>query len=383
MMRTTPRVRPSQCLPAASGGWGCLARRLDLKVWPRFGGEYGCQRRRGGRGGSGGGSGRGCGRGRGCILNSSHRARSASRPDYPGLITENPFFFSRPFAKAVYFEWNSREFRGRHATMIELLVEVVSCPFLSSLLKYRPSQPSVPIVRAFSTCFVVQTPVHAQHLEPLADNSLDERSEPQIADAMAFGPVCHSQERYIISPSTVTGKPFEVVAMGSGAQDESIVMAKVTLDAPATGAPPPCKEVAAHEQASTGAAASLTGGQIMIGAEAKRKNDAEGSNGAKKVRTKVRTDGGFRICPHNKRKNTCRECDGSQVCMHARRREQCKECAGSGICIHGREKYICKECGGGSICIHGRRRCRCKECGGGSICTHGKRKDRCKECKPR
>jgi hypothetical protein len=182
----------------------------------------------------------------------------------------------------------------------------------------------------------VQPTVHAQHLEPLADNSLDELSEPQIADAMTLMPVCHSPERYIISPSTVKGKPFEVVAMGSGAQDdsESIVMAKVTLDAPATEAPPTCEEVAAHEQASMGAAASLTGGQIMNGAEAKQKNDAEGSNGAKKVRA----DGGGRICPHDKRKNECPKCNGSQVCTHGRRRSACKECGGSHICTHGRRR---------------------------------------------
>ncbi len=211
----------------------------------------------------------------------------------------------------------------------------------------------------------MQPSVHARHLEPLADNSLDELSEPQIADAMTL----------IISPSKVKGKPFEVVAMGSDAQDESIVMAEVSLDAPATEALPTGEEVAAHAHAM-GAAASLTGGQkIKPAAQAKTK-----VADASKV---PRSTGGGRPCEHNRQKNQCKECRGSQVCSHGKRKSLCKECGGGAYCVHGRRKNRCKECGGSGICVHGREKYSCKECGGSGICVHGRRKYICKECVPR
>ena len=50
------------------------------------------------------------------------------------------------------------------------------------------------------------------------------------------------------------------------------------------------------------------------------------------------------------------------LCPHQRIRNTCKECGGAGICQHQRQRSLCKECGGAGICQHQRRRSRCKEC---------------------
>lgn len=55
-------------------------------------------------------------------------------------------------------------------------------------------------------------------------------------------------------------------------------------------------------------------------------------------------DCNFGFCPHNKRKNRCKECGGSGVCEHGRCKGDCKECGGSSICEHGRKRQNCKEC---------------------------------------
>ena len=68
------------------------------------------------------------------------------------------------------------------------------------------------------------------------------------------------------------------------------------------------------------------------------------------------------ICPHQRRRNECKECGGAGICPHQRRRSECKECGGAGLCPHQRQRSQCKECGGAGICPHQRRRSRCKEC---------------------
>ena len=42
------------------------------------------------------------------------------------------------------------------------------------------------------------------------------------------------------------------------------------------------------------------------------------------------------ICPHQRRRNECKECGGSSICQHQRQRSQCKECGGASICPHQR-----------------------------------------------
>ena len=49
-------------------------------------------------------------------------------------------------------------------------------------------------------------------------------------------------------------------------------------------------------------------------------------------------------CPHNKQRNSCKECGGSSICEHNRRRNNCKECGGSSICSHNKQRNTCKEC---------------------------------------
>ncbi|CAM9807982.1 unnamed protein product, partial [Phaeothamnion confervicola] len=85
-------------------------------------------------------------------------------------------------------------------------------------------------------------------------------------------------------------------------------------------------------------------------------------------------------CPHNRRRDQCKECKGSGICEHNRRRDRCKECGGTSICKHNRQRYQCKECGGVSVCEHNRQRQYCKECGGVSVCEHNRQRHYCKEC---
>ena len=71
-----------------------------------------------------------------------------------------------------------------------------------------------------------------------------------------------------------------------------------------------------------------------------------------------------RLCEHQRRRSTCKECGGASICEHQRQRNKCKECGGAGICEHQRERSRCKECGGASLCQHQRRRSRCTDCRG-------------------
>jgi hypothetical protein len=90
--------------------------------------------------------------------------------------------------------------------------------------------------------------------------------------------------------------------------------------------------------------------------------------------------GGSQICEHNKRRTQCKKCGGGGICEHQRVRGHCKECGGVGICEHNKRKTICVECGGGGICEHQRVRGKCKECEGGQICEHKREKYKCKDC---
>jgi len=71
-----------------------------------------------------------------------------------------------------------------------------------------------------------------------------------------------------------------------------------------------------------------------------------------------------RLCPHQRRRSSCKDCGGSSICPHKRRRSQCKDCGGGSICQHKRERTKCKECGGKSLCAHARQKSQCKECRG-------------------
>ena len=64
-------------------------------------------------------------------------------------------------------------------------------------------------------------------------------------------------------------------------------------------------------------------------------------------------------CPHDRRRNTCRDCGGTSICEHNRMRGQCRDCGGTSICEHGRRRHQCRDCGGTSLCEHGRQRSRC------------------------
>ena len=109
----------------------------------------------------------------------------------------------------------------------------------------------------------------------------------------------------------------------------------------------------------------------------KRKGrDEAGAARADTVNKKPRS-----LCPHQRRRSTCKECGGVSICPHQRQRSQCKECGGAGLCPHQRRRSQCKECGGASICPHKHRRSKCKECGGGGLCPHQRQRSRCKECR--
>ena len=106
-----------------------------------------------------------------------------------------------------------------------------------------------------------------------------------------------------------------------------------------------------------------------------------------------------KLCPHNRRPNTCVDCGGRSVCEHGRQRAQCRECGGSlfcahgrrkrlcldgcggsGLCVHVREQSQCRLCGGSQICVHGRRLSKCRHCGGSQVCVHGRQRSNCREC---
>jgi len=74
-------------------------------------------------------------------------------------------------------------------------------------------------------------------------------------------------------------------------------------------------------------------------------------------------------CPHNKRKSMCAECN---PCPHQRLKSICVECS---PCPHQRLKSNCVEC---SPCPHQRLKSNCVEC---NVCLHQKLKSRCKNCK--
>ena len=50
------------------------------------------------------------------------------------------------------------------------------------------------------------------------------------------------------------------------------------------------------------------------------------------------------LCPHQRRRSTCKECGGAGICQHQRIRSRCKECGGAGLCPHQRQRSRCKEC---------------------------------------
>jgi hypothetical protein len=93
---------------------------------------------------------------------------------------------------------------------------------------------------------------------------------------------------------------------------------------------------------------------------------------------------GAGICPHQRKRSTCKACGGAGLCPHQRQRSQCKECGGASIFPHQRQRNKCKECGGAS-CQHQRERSEFKECGGAGICQHQEQmqeggRNECKEC---
>jgi len=87
------------------------------------------------------------------------------------------------------------------------------------------------------------------------------------------------------------------------------------------------------------------------------------------------------ICPHNRRRSSCIDCNGTSVCIHKRQRSQCIDCNGASICIHKRQRSQCIDCNGTSICIHKRQRSQCIDCNGTSICIHKRQRNHCKVCK--
>lgn len=79
-------------------------------------------------------------------------------------------------------------------------------------------------------------------------------------------------------------------------------------------------------------------------------------------------------------KGKIRRVHGHLVCPHNRRKSMCKECNGGSICEHGKQRHWCADCGGGARCEHGKQKSRCKDCGGKGICQHGRLKWRCTLC---
>ena len=79
-------------------------------------------------------------------------------------------------------------------------------------------------------------------------------------------------------------------------------------------------------------------------------------------------------------KGKIRRVHGHLVCPHNRRKSMCKECNGGSICEHGKQRHWCADCGGGARCDHGKQKSRCKDCGGKGICQHGRLKWRCTLC---
>ena len=49
------------------------------------------------------------------------------------------------------------------------------------------------------------------------------------------------------------------------------------------------------------------------------------------------------VCPHNRKRSTCKECGGSSICPHQRQRSRCKDCGGTSICQHNHIRGQCKE----------------------------------------
>lgn len=73
---------------------------------------------------------------------------------------------------------------------------------------------------------------------------------------------------------------------------------------------------------------------------------------------------GRTLCPHNKTKQTCKECKGAGICDCGKIKYYCRKCKGGGFCIHDKQKRCCRECVGTYICEHNRRKPYCKQCGG-------------------
>jgi hypothetical protein len=117
----------------------------------------------------------------------------------------------------------------------------------------------------------------------------------------------------------------------------------------------------------------------------KRKERCKECNGGAicehgKMRSRCFPCGGGEMCNHGKRRSQCRTCGGNEICHHDKRRVHCVECNGSSLCEHNRIRNQCKDCNGCKICFHNKRRDYCKECNGSCVCEHGKFKSRCRIC---
>ena len=87
-------------------------------------------------------------------------------------------------------------------------------------------------------------------------------------------------------------------------------------------------------------------------------------------------------CPHNRRRQRCRDCEGSSICEHNRRKHDCRDCGGSQICEHDRRRSRCRDCGGSQICKHNKHKHICRLCGGSGFCEHDRYRQTCKDCYP-
>lgn len=73
--------------------------------------------------------------------------------------------------------------------------------------------------------------------------------------------------------------------------------------------------------------------------------------------------------------------NNSRLCEHDKRKDSCKECNPKGFCEHNKRKYDCKDCKATSFCKHGSRKYRCKKCNEIEIlCEHFNPEDKCIEC---
>ena len=102
----------------------------------------------------------------------------------------------------------------------------------------------------------------------------------------------------------------------------------------------------------------------------RRREEADAAEAGDSKKKKPRS-----VCPHQRRRDRCKECGGAGICQHQRIRSACKECGGASICQHQRIRNTCKESGGASICQHQRIGAQChKNCDTGSVSSCVQRK---------